>query len=74
MFFPGRVVDLPKETFSFELCRGLVTNRIRNTAIDEEPIEIVVSCRHKKQLDQIAAQFSFSQADCPVPQSAAMEL
>lgn len=74
LFFPGRVVDLPKESFSFELCRGMVTNRIRNKASTDDSLEIVFSSRHAKHFDEIAAKFSFVPANCEVPQSAALEL
>lgn len=74
MFFPGRVVDLPKDSYAFELCRGIVTHSVRNTAITDQPLEVVFSSRHTNQLKDIAVRFAFSEADCEPPASAAVEL
>ena len=73
-FFPGRVVKLSRSKYSFEVRRGLMTNSIRSQLQeDDEIVELVVSGRFKKQLDQISKEFGFQQVDVAPPKTVAAE-
>jgi hypothetical protein len=74
MLLPARIVELPGDDYSFELCRGMVTNRIRDIKSDENRLEVVFSNRHSKHLDEIATYFSVAEAVCEKPTSIAMDL
>ena len=73
-FFPGRVVKLARSKYAFEVRKGLMTNAIRSQLQeDDEIVELVISGRYKKQLDQISDEFGFKKVDVAPPKTVAME-
>ena len=73
-FFPGRVFKMSRSKYSFEVRRGLMTNSIRSQIQDDvEVVELVVSGRFKKQLDQISEEFGFQQVNVAPPKTVAVE-
>lgn len=72
-FFPASVVDLPSSNYSFEVHPGMMTNSIRSQSVDGEAVELVMSGRFKKHLDQISEEFGFQKVAAESPKTVAME-
>ncbi len=76
-FFPASVVELPSSSFAFEVHPGVMNNSIRSQsgegAGDAEAVELVVSGRFKKHLDQISDEFGFQKVVAEPPKTVAME-